>query len=309
MLECMMTVDSKIEKIEEITRGCWISLINPNEDEIARVAEATGADQAYLRAALDDEETSRIDPDENQTLIIADIPIAEKTEIGQVIYSTLPLGVLMLKDYIVTICLKESGIIQEIAGGKYKHIQTTLKTRFIFQLFFVVATRYLQYLRQIDKISKYVERQLHKSMKNKELIQLLDLEKSLVFFSTSLSANEVTLKKIMRGNIIKLYEEDHDLLEDVLIEFSQAIEMTNIYSNILSGTMDAFASLISNNLNIVMKVLAGITILLAIPTIVFSFYGMNVANLPFDQFWWFPTSVSGVLVVITGLILVKKGMM
>ena len=165
-----------------------------------------------------------------------------------------------------------------------------------------VAKRFLQYLKQIDKIYNYMERQLYKSQRNKELIQLLDLEKSLVYFNTSLKANEVTLEKILRGRIITLYEEDHDLLEDVLIEVRQAIEMANIYSSIISGMMDAFASVISNNLN----VLTSITILLTIPNIFFSFYGMNVANLPLDQFWWFPLALSGVVILVVAIILKKR---
>ena len=165
-----------------------------------------------------------------------------------------------------------------------------------------VAKRFLQYPKQIDKIYNYMERQLYKSQRNKELIQLLDLEKSLVYFNTSLKANEVTLEKILRGRIITLYEEDHDLLEDVLIEVRQAIEMANIYSSIISGMMDAFASVISNNLN----VMTSITILLTIPNIFFSFYGMNVANLPLDQFWWFPLALSGVVILVVAIILKKR---
>ena len=161
--------------------------------------------------------------------------------------------------------------------------ETQKRTSFILYMLLQVAKRFLQYLKQIDKIYNYMERQLYKSQRNKELIQLLDLEKSLVYFNTSLKANEVTLEKILRGRIITLYEEDHDLLEDVLIEVRQAIEMANIYSSIISGMMDAFASVISNNLNVIMKVLTSITILLTIPNIFFSFYGMNVANLPLDH--------------------------
>jgi magnesium transporter len=156
----------------------------------------------------------------------------------------------------------------------------------------------------------YVEKQLHRSMKNKELIQLLDLEKSLVFFTTSLRANEITMQKIRRGRFIKLYEEDEDLLEDVLIETNQAIEMANIYSNILSGTMDAFASIISNNLNIVMKVLASLTIIMSIPTIVTSFYGMNIGEgLPGDSHWWIPLGISAVIVAFVTVILARKDML
>ena len=161
-----------------------------------------------------------------------------------------------------------------------KGVMTNLKTHFVLHIMLRMATKYLQYLKQIDKISDHVERELRKSMKNQELIQLLDIEKSLVYFSSSLKADEVTLEKIMRGRYIKLYDEDQDLLEDVLIEIKQAIEMSSIYLNILSGTMDAFASVISNNLNIVMKVLASITLIISIPTVISGLYGMNVQNLP-----------------------------
>ena len=172
-----------------------------------------------------------------------------------------------------------------------------------------VAKRFLQYLKQIDKIYSYMERQLYKSQRNKELIQLLDLEKSLVYFNTSLKANEVTLEKILRGRIITLYEEDHDLLEDVLIEVRQAIEMANIYSSIISGMMDAFASVISNNLNVTMKVLSSITILLAIPNIIFGFYGMNVSGLPLDQFFWFPLALTGGIILLAAIVLKRKDLL
>jgi magnesium transporter len=171
-----------------------------------------------------------------------------------------------------------------------------------------VATRFLQHLKQIDKISIQLEKQLRKSMKNKELIQLLDLQKSLVYFSTSLKSDETTIEKMMRGRYIKMYEDDQDILEDVLIEIKQAVEMSNIYLNVLSGTMDAFASVISNNLNIVMKILASITIVISIPNIIAGFYGMNVSGLPFSQFFWFPVVLSVVLMAGVGYLLYKKDM-
>ena len=197
--------------------------------------------------------------------------------------------------------------IDDMAQGRIKGVNTDLKTRFLLLLLLRISQRYLIYLRQIDRISSRTEQRLHKSMQNKELIQMLGLEKSLVYFSTSLKTDEITLNKIMRGKAIKLYDEDQDLLDDVLIEIHQAIEMCNIYSNILSGTMDAFASVISNNLNIVMKVLTVITIVMAIPNIIFSFYGMNVAGLPFPQ-WWFPTGLAIVACIIATIIFIKKDM-
>ena len=291
-------------KLDAGEDGCGVKLTYRSEDELNTVAVTLGVEPTFLRAALDEEETSRIDTEEGQTLIIIDAPSVEKDD--AVVYSTLPLGIIVTEKHIITVCLKETSILKDFQDGLVRNADTQKRTQFILYMLLQVAKRFLQYLKQIDKIYNYMERQLYKSQRNKELIQLLDLEKSLVYFNTSLKANEVTLEKILRGRIITLYEEDHDLLEDVLIEVRQAIEMANIYSSIISGMMDAFASVISNNLNVIMKVLTSITILLTIPNIFFSFYGMNVANLPLDQFWWFPLVLSLGVIAVTGIILKKK---
>ena len=288
MINYYKTIDGIMAPLAGVEKDCWINMINPTEEELVRVSESLDIDMDLLRAALDDEESSHIEVEHDCILTIVDIPFATDQD-GAIIYSTMPLGIIYAKENIITICLKEYSILAEFASMRMKGVYTNMKARFIFQMLYRVSVRYLQYLKQIDKISKDVEKQLHKSMKNQELIQLLDLEKSLVYFSTSLKANEATIKKLSRGRIIKLYEDDEDLLEDVLVEVSQAIEMSNIYSNILSGTMDAFASIISNNLNIVMKYLATFTIILSVPTMIASFYGMNVAGIPFaanpHAFW------------------------
>ena len=221
----------------------------------------------------------------------------------------MPLVIMLTEKNVITVCLKETPLLSEFAEGVLKGVMTNLKTHFVLHIMLRMATKYLQYLKQIDKISDHVERELRKSMKNQELIQLLDIEKSLVYFSSSLKSDEVTLEKIMRGRYIKLYEEDQDLLEDVLIEIKQAIEMSSIYLNILSGTMDAFASVISNNLNIVMKILASITLIISIPTVISGLYGMNVEHLPFAQFWWFKVLLSLGLMGVDGYILTKAKML
>lgn len=305
MMTIHKTVGGRMTTLENIQEGCWINLTDPNEEELQSVAGALNVEQDFLRAALDEEETSRIDTEEGQTLIIIDTPAVEKSD-NAVVYSTLPLGIIVTETNIITVSLREFSVIRDFADGLVKGVSTAKKTSFILHILLRVAKRYLQYLKQIDKIYNHMERQLYKSQRNKELIQLLDLEKSLVYFNTSLKANEVTLEKILRGRIVTLYEEDHDLLEDVLIEVRQAIEMANIYSSIISGMMDAFASVISNNLNVIMKVLTSITILLTIPNIVFSFYGMNVLNLPLDHYWWFPLTVSVGLIAVIAIILKKK---
>ncbi|MGI5928573.1 magnesium transporter CorA family protein [Pseudoflavonifractor sp.] len=302
MLSIHKTIDKKMTRLDAIQDGCWINLTYPTEDELNTVSEALNVDPGFLRAALDEEETSRIDTEDGQTLIIIDVPAVEKDD--AVVYSTIPLGIIVTEKHIITVCLKESSIVKDFQDGLVKNAETQKRTRFILYMLLQVAKRFLQYLKQIDKIYNYMERHLYKSQRNKELIQLLDLEKSLVYFNTSLKANEVTLEKILRGRIITLYEEDHDLLEDVLIEVRQAIEMANIYSSIISGMMDAFASVISNNLNVIMKVLTSITVLLTVPNIIFGFYGMNItAGLPLDQFWWIPLILAVVIIGLVALIL------
>lgn len=313
MLEFYKTFGTETKKIDKPEPGSWISAIVPTEEEKNYLIEEMGILPEFVKSSLDAEESSHIDYDEdyNQTLVIVDYPSAEEVEDGydknMLQYTTLPLGIVIMKGYVVTISLYENLNIDDMAQGRIKGVNTDLKTRFLLLLLLRISQRYLIYLRQIDRISSRTEQRLHKSMQNKELIQMLGLEKSLVYFSTSLKTDEITLNKIMRGKAIKLYDEDQDLLDDVLIEIHQAIEMCNIYSNILSGTMDAFASVISNNLNIVMKVLTVITIVMAIPNIIFSFYGMNVAGLPFPQ-WWFPTGLAIVACIIATIIFIKKDM-
>lgn len=295
-------------EIDEVQAGCWICVTNPTETEISDLEENMHIERDYIRAALDEEEPSRIESDDGVTLIVLDYPIAEQDNDPDrtLLYSTTPMSIIITDKNVITVSAKENLVLDELAKGVVKGIQPNLKTRFVFTILLRIAARYLQYLKQIDKISNYVEGKMYLSMKNKGLIQLQGLEKSLVYFSTSLKSNEAVLGKLMRGRFIKLYEEDEDLLDDVLIEVKQAIEMTNIYSNILSGTMDTFASIISNNLNIIMKRMTTITIILTMPTIVFSFYGMNLGEaangLPLANIW-FPIVLSVVMSVGVGVVM------
>jgi magnesium transporter len=305
MLKFYKTLNNSIVEIEEAEPGCWISAVSPTETEISTLQNDFNIERDFIRSALDEEESSRIESDDGRTLIVLDYPVAEKVsdEDDVISYYTMPMSIILTECNVITVSLKEDSIIDDFSKGVVKGIQTQYKTRFIFTLLLRIAGKYLQYLKQIDKLSGYAEAQLQKSMKNKELIQLLGLEKSLVYFSTSLKSTESVLEKILRGRVIKLYDEDQELLEDVLIEVKQAIEMSSIYSNILSGTRDAFASVISNNMNNVMKVLTVLTIIMEVPTIVFSFYGMNV-GLPIPHAW-FPMTLSAVLAVIVAIIITK----
>ncbi len=307
-------------KIDHLEPGSWVNVVEPTLEESTMLEQELGVLPEFVRAALDEEETSHIDHDEdvNQTLVIVDYPSAEDIEDMQdptmLQYTTLPVSVIILpaRDLIITICLQESPVIQDMASGRVRQVNTRLRTRFLLLMLLRISQSYLIHLRKIDRISTQTESRLYGSMRNEELLQMLSLEKSLVYFSTSLKSAEVTLNRIRSGHVISLYEDDRDLMEDVMIEIHQAQEMCNIYSSILSGTMDAYASVISNNLNIVMKVLTVITIVMAIPNIIFGFFGMNV-ELPFDQLpgfdtWVAPLVICVVACIIAALIFKKKGL-
>lgn len=274
---------SELKLLENVEADCWINIIAPSEEELIFISKKTDVPIEILKAPLDDEETSRIDIEDNIIIVIVDIPFTEMED-NSLTYDTYPLAIIHTQNQIITICLKNSKILTDFVNGKIKSFFTFKKSRFILQILNRVATYYLLYLRQIDKKSLMIEKRLHRSMKNRELIQLHSLEKSLVYFSTSLKANEITLEKMLKLDIMQKYEDDKDVLEDVIIENKQAIEMTEIYSNILASTMDFFASVISNNLNIVMKVLASVTILMSIPTIISGIFGMNVPLPLTDEF-------------------------
>lgn len=275
MIQIFRTIENRIHELSEIQEGCWVALTNPTAAEVMSISNEFKIDVDDLRAPLDEEERSRIQTEDNYTLILVDIPIIEERN-DKDWYVTIPLAIILTDDIIFTVCLESTPVLTAFMDGRVREFYTFKKTRFILQILYKNATMYLHYLRIIDKKSEVIEKKLHQSTKNQELIELLELEKSLVYFTTSLRSNEVVLEKLLKNEKIKQYPEDTDLLEDVIIENKQAIEMANIYSGILSGTMDAFASVISNNLNIVMKFLATVTIVMSIPTMVASFYGMNV---------------------------------
>ncbi len=309
MVQYFSTAAGYVNECEAMQTGGWINVVNPDEREINELIRQFSLEPDFVRAALDEEESSRIETEDGNVLMIIDTPVAERKEDGSLSYYTVPLGILIVPDQVITISLRQNLIVEEFAQSIIKGVQTNLKTQFVLRIMLRVATRYLQFLKQIDKLSGGIEKKLRRSLKDRELIQLLELRKSLVYFSTSLKSNISTLERMMRGRYIKLYEEDQDLLEDVLIEIRQAHEMSSTYLNILSGTMDAFASLINNNLNTVMKILAAITIVFSVPNIIAGFYGMNVDGLPMDQFWWFPVILSGLVMLVVYGILRKRDML
>jgi magnesium transporter len=309
MIKIFKTYEKEVRELEKHEDKTWIDMINPTKDELLKMSEEFDIDLDFLEAPLDEEESPRIEIESNLLFILVNLPSLEEDEDSRE-YDTIPLGIIIKEKRIITVCLKDSYILDDFRKGKVKNFNKHKLNRFLLQILFRMDKRYLLYLKQIDRMSNYIESKLHRSMKNKELIQLLALEKSLVYFSTSLKANEVVLEKLQKSSLVKMYPEDDDLLEDVIIENKQAIEMASIYSNILSGMMDAFASVISNNLNIVMKRLTLITIILTIPTMFASFYGMNV-SLPFqNSVWAFPfvMIISLLTCIIATAVFVKKKM-
>jgi magnesium transporter len=309
MLEIYKSNEGKaLESVDVISKGCWVNMYAPTEAEINRVAQDADISVDLIKDALDDEERPRIEREDGQVYIIVDFPYITHDDSGFPFYETIPIGIVLTDDCLITVSLKDSPIMEDFRKNRVKEFFTFKKTRFALQILFVISSYYLRYLKQINKKTNEIEREVHQSLKNKELYAFLALEKSLVYFTTSLKSNKVVLDKILRFNYLKMYEEDKDLLEDVIIEKTQAIEMAETYRSILSGMMNAFASIISNNLNIVMKFLTSITIILSFPTMVASFYGMNV-DIPFQHVhhsYIAPLVVSGLLTTLTAFIFWKK---
>ncbi len=314
------TINRKIVEMDSFDeQNLWIDLVDPNEQEMQSVCNRYKIDIDMLKAPLDEEERPRIEAYDGQVLILISMPNLSSQD-SPVIYDTLPLGIVVTEQVIVTVALKNSMLIDQVLQSKSSH-STAKRTRFVLQMLYYNARLFLRCLKEIDKKSTEMEQYLNKSLKNKELVRLLDLQKSLVYFTTALRSNESVLEKLLRTylrkvhdeeseitvRVLKKYEEDEDLLEDVITENKQAMDMADIFTRILGGTMEAFASIISNNLNIVMKFLASITIVMAIPTVITSFFGMNVA-LPFQNS---PLAYAGIiggtiLLMMVGAFLITK---
>lgn len=285
MRQIFLSTLTDLEEIQTFEPGAWINLVNPSQSESLEVANQYNIDITDLRAPLDAEETSRISTEDNYTLIIVDVPILEERN-NKTYYITIPLGILLTENAIITTSLQELPLLEVFTAQRQRNFFTFMKSRFVFQILYRNAGMYLSALRQIDRQSEIIEKRLHESTRNEELIKLMELGKTIVYFQASLKTIERIVKKLIASSrILKKYEEDEDLLEDTLIDTQQALEMADIYGNILTGMSDAFASIIANNQNVIMKALALFTILLEIPTMVFSAYGMNVlgSSIPLSE--------------------------
>jgi len=274
-------------KLEQIEPKSWIDLINPTNEEIEMVAEKTKVMKDYLKAALDEDERPRFDTENDEILIILRVPYEiENASPSKV--KTMPIGIIIKGDYIITTRLFDTNVINDFHESKIKSFFTSKKTRFLIQI--LSRTNYY-FLKNLDKIENEIdkiEKKLVRSLKNQEVFLLFELQKMLIYFNSAIIANGHVFEHISKGKVIELYKEDDELLDDIIVENRQCLDMASNYSNILSSTLDAYTSVISNNLNDVMKFLTALTIILSIPTIIASIYGMNV-NLPFQTnpyaFW------------------------
>ncbi|MFN8380519.1 MAG: magnesium transporter CorA family protein [Anaerolineales bacterium] len=273
MLTIYKNTEQGLEKIKTIANGAWVNVVDPTSEEIEKLV-SWGMEMDFVNYSLDQDEIARMERDDEYTFILLRIPIHQPE--SDIPYTTVPLGIMILGNKIITVCRYDNDILQVLAAGKYRLLKTGKRYRFVLYLFLENSVRYLHFLREINRATELVEDRLRKSPRNREVLELLKYQKSLTYFSTALRSNEVMMERVKKTQLFNYYEEDQDLLEDVITENQQAIQMTGITTEILSGMMEAFASIISNNLNGVMKALTALTILLNIPAIIMSLYGMNV---------------------------------
>lgn len=302
--------DGTLERIEEFKKGCWIDLVNPSDEECESAAELSGVPEDMIKAALDEEERARFESDDGNSMFMVDCPIIEEGEGGDS-YTTLPLAVIYNDKCIITVSLKGNTVLKDFITGREKVVCNS-PLHFVLSFMLGNTKRFLYCLKQIDRKNHRIQNEMGKSMRNEEIIQLLDLQNSLVYFSTSLNSNERVHEKLSKMEAVAASEEYRDLCDDVNIENKQAIETCNIYKNILSVTMDAYGSVISNNANDTMKKLTIITILLAVPTMIAGFWGMNMP-VPFQEgysfyqtgWFWMVITAAIALTVVIALLLFK----
>lgn len=299
MVKYYKTDDRKIHEEEMIQNGVWIQMVNPSVAEGQMVADALGVDIEDVLAALDEEESSRIELQDGYTLILVDIPTTE-TRHDKEAYTTIPLGIILTSDEIVTICTEDTPVLQAFLNNRVKEFSTKKKLRFVYQILYRISVLYQSDLRIIDKMRTEIEERVAEDTEEVDLIALHELESTLVYFATSLRANGVVLDRLTRYKRLEQYPEDKELLGDVIVENKQAIEMTGIYRDIINGTRELMSSVIDNRLNNVMKSLTIITLVMAIPTVVSGIYGMNV------NAKWVPlaNTAHGFGIIITAIIVV-----
>ena len=281
MINIYRTDNRIISEIDQFDTGAWVKLTAPSLEECAEISDRFHMDIADVRAALDDEESSRINLEDEYTLILVDIPSAEMRN-NRHSYTTIPLGILIAEDVVITVCAEETAVLRSFVEQRVRDFSTKKQMRFTYQILYMV---YQSLLRSIDRKRTEIEERIDQNTEDVDLIDLHELESNLVYFATSLRANGVVLDRLTRYGRLRQYSEDQELLEDVIIENRQAIEMTQIYRDIINGTRELMSTVINNRLNNVMKYLAAITIVMSIPTIISGLWGMNVGGkwMPFSS--------------------------
>ena len=304
MVDIYKTDNKVFSKLDNIEEGCWINMVNPTSSELALVSGYFDIDSDDLATALDEEESSRISLEDGYTLILVDIPTPEVRH-EKKMYTTIPLGIILKNDAIITICREETPVLTYFIRNKLKEFSTKKKMRFIYEMMFRSAMLYQAYLRGIDKKRTEIEERVGDDTHDTDIIELHELESTLVYFATSLRANSIVLERLRRYKRLEQYPEDMELLEDVTVEYQQAIEMTTIYRDIIDGTRELLSSVINNRLNNVMKILTSITIVMAIPTIISGIYGMNVDGR------WMPLSTTpyGFYIIVGVILLICVGVL
>lgn len=311
MKQMFLSTALEFKEIETFEPGAWINLVNPSQEESVKLAEKFNIDITDLRAPLDVEETSRITIEDDYTLIIVDVPTYEERN-NKSYYMTIPLGIIVTENAVITTCLQELTLFDHFYNRRIKNFYTFMKTRFVFQLLYRNAELYLTALRTIDRQSDRIEAQLENATRNEQLIDMMELEKSIVYLKASLKLNERIVKKLSSStSSLKKYIEDEDLLEDTLIETQQAIEMADIYENVLNAMTETSEAIIGNNQNTIMKTLALMTMALDIPTVIFSAYGMNFQNnwLPLnglEHSFWYIVFIAAILSTIVVIYFIRK---
>ena len=280
MIRIWKHANNELVSITAPAKDCWIEVTNPSPAEIDRLRHELYVPEDFINDSLDTDERARSEMGKKWLLLLLRIPVHQPGH--EEPYQTVPLGILASRDHIITICVTESAMMNDFMLKRAKYANPAERPVFILYLFLRSATFYLNYLKEIHKQTMIIEQILEKSLKNNELIKLMRMEKSLVYFMTSLKSNELLIEKLKRARFTNVDDLPRELLEDALIENKQASEMAGIYANILNGMMDTFGSLISNNLNETMKQLTSITLILMVPTLIASIYGMNIA-LPLQQ--------------------------
>ena len=277
MLNIYKTNGGVLNEINELQPDVWVKLVSPDAEENQHIVEHYGIDYGDLVAALDDEESSRIEFEDNYTLILVDIPITEIRN-EEEYYTTIPLGIILTADAVITVCRQEIEIFERNLKFKMRNFSTKKKMRFVYHILYSISRLYLYDLRNIDKARTEIEERAGKGTVDNDIISLHELESSLVYFATSLRANNMVITRLKR---INKFPEDEELIEDTIIENTQAIEMATIYRNIIDSTRELISAVMDNRLNNVMKFLTSITLVMAIPTVISGIYGMNLKWLPF----------------------------